>query len=630
MIYPHEIGYSVDAMAEFIDKMRGAAPFGKVAWNEQVWDVSDVLTRAGKRRHIATRSALCFVQHRTPGVLPVGFSAEFDEFAKATICAQHLRGSQVAGVHRVTLRALRYLHDALAARDTMNPRGLELRDFKFAESSILNREKASSAYRAGQRLEEISKIIDVNRLTPIEIRYRSAIPRSTRTAERSKMPASDILEALGDISSGSLADRASDLILMRVVDLLVASGLRVGEVLTLPLDPIVNDAEGFGLRYWPEKGAETRIKRFASAQRELVERAVNDLTSVCAAARDLARWYGTNPLEVPLPIGVASRVRPSDIVEIGLAKDGNAWLRTHGVHLGSDGSCSRRDVETALVRMRDDRPLVRTGDGRTQHLGDSLIVIFLNEMHATRPTNRFVPDTLKLGALADFLGARTSFGKESIFDRYQRYDARGAAFQITTHQFRHWLHTIAARGGLSEVELARWMGRRRIADNRAYDHRTHEERVEEARELIRAGRATGAVATAYRSLPPADGESFLQAQINAVLTTPYGMCVHDYGQAPCERHFSCAGCAELVRTTGDERERAAIRKSLDETRVSLASAASEVSDGSYGASNWMAYQQRLEIDLIALLAVDDESDVVSGLKIRPRPNGHGAVPHEHV
>jgi len=191
---------------------------------------------------------------------------------------------------------------------------------------------------------------------------------------------------------------------------------------------------------------------------------------------------------------------------------------------------------------------------------------------------------------------------------------------MTTHQFRHWLHTLAKRGGLSEVELARWMGRNRIADNRAYDHRTQEERVEEARELLRSGQATGPLAEAYWSLPPVESEAFLNAQVGSALNTPYGMCVHDYGQGPCERHFSCAGCGELLRRKGDPEERAALNEMLDRTRKSLEEARAEESDGAVGSGNWVTRHERLEIDLITLLAVDENEQFADGESVQVWPD----------
>lgn len=616
-----------DPLRAFIAKMREATPFGDLSWDEPMWDVTDVLTRSGKRLHISTRNRFWFVEHqesrgdeRLPFILP------FADFAKAILCARHIRGSQVAGAHMVSLRALRYLYAATKRAGTVNPRNLTHGHFRAAESAALEREKISSAYRIGQRLEEIAALIDQHGITPIKIEYRSSIPKSSVESISSKMPSQKALDALAHVSGADQYENSVDLILIRIVDLLVATGMRVGEVLTLPESPIVRKKGEIGLRYWPEKGGEARIRPLASVHRELVERAVVDLNKACAKARRLAKKIEKDVGYTRLPPDVPEIMKTSDIEALGLDGNGLQWLHTHGVRFVKRGkfvTVAKADVEAAVSRMYDKRPVVRSGDGSSQTLGQSLLVMFKNESHAGRCANRFVPVSVTLMMLANFLGSHDSLGGYSVFKRRNLRDNNGKLLRITTHQFRHWLSTIAKRGGLSEVELARWMGRKRIADNRAYDHRTMQERTEEARALIRSGRANGPIADMYASLPPVEAEDFLTAQVNGTLTTPYGLCVHDYGQGPCERHFNCAGCSELLRRKGDVDERAALGAWLDRTRTSLKSAQSEATDGAYSAGNWVKYNERLEIDLITMLAVDDDESKQDGEFVKVWPDGHG-------
>jgi hypothetical protein len=98
------------------------------------------------------------------------------------------------------------------------------------------------------------------------------------------------------------------------------------------------------------------------------------------------------------------------------------------------------------------------------------------------------------------------------------------------------------------------------------------------------------------------------------------MCAHDYGQGPCERHFACAGCGELLRRKGDVEERAAITASLDRTRQSLEAAKEDRDAGAYGAPQWVARHERLEIDLITMLAVDDNATIQDGDLVRVFPD----------
>ena len=609
-------------LASFVVRMREAAPFGAVDWGAQMWDLTGRLTRAGKRLHVATRDVLWFSKLQVSKDDPrAPFRPFFDGFAKAVICNRHLRGSQTVGAHRVSLRALRYIEAVMRREGFEDITRLEGRHFHDAEAMASEREEASSAYRVAQRLEEIGKIIDQNGIGNIRIQYVSGMRKSSVAAIATKMPASASLEALGDVSaSKELYNDKRDLILMRAVDILAGTGFRIGEALSLPENPIVDMPDGIGLRYWPEKGSEVRVKQISSTHRELIERAVTDLTVACAEARAVALWCEEHPGRAPLPDDLPAVLSTRDIEKAGLAANAVQWLKHNAVPTFVEGRIwmvRRADLEKALISLRDDRPLLTTGSGRTQSLGHSLFVIFKNELHAGRATNRFVVTAVSQGQIADFLGARDRFYDDgvrvgSIFKRRDMRDREGKYHRLTTHQFRHWLSTIAKRGGLSEVELARWMGRKRIADNRAYDHRAQEERAEEARSLIRSGRAAGAIADVYRSLPPADAEEFLAAQVGSALTTPYGMCLHDYGQGPCERHFSCAGCGELLRRKGDPDEHTALTSMLQRTRKSLAAANAENASGTIGVSNWVAHNERLVIDLVTMLEVDENGEIADG------------------
>jgi integrase len=612
----------------FVEKMREAAPFGPIPWADWMWDLTGKLTRAGKRLHVATRDRLWFIEYRASrSDSAVPFNPAFDDFAKAIICARHLRGAQVAGAHAVSIRALRYIHAALAEDGTPNPCRLERRHLYLAESAARGKEKPSSAYRVGQRIEEIASLVDQHGIAHVRLEHRSTIPKNAAGALDEKMPSAEILKALGDISSSAKVRISKRYwIPMRIVDILVAAGFRIGEGVTLPVDPIVVQGDGIGLRYWPEKGGKIRVKQISTVHRELVERAVSELDEACAEAREVARRCEEHPEREVLPKDLPAILSCQDIEALGLAADGAAWLRTHKVPVFIENRramCRRVDVEKALRFLRGERPPLKTGDGREQQLSESLIVLFRNELHRDRATNRFVPTWIRWGQIADFLGARDDgeSGDESssVFSHFNVLDSTGAPFKITSHQFRHWLSTIAKRGGLTDAEMARWMGRKRMADNSAYDHRTRQERAEEARDLIRKGQAAGPVADTYESLPPVEAEEFLQVQVATALSTPYGTCLHDYGQGPCVRHFSCAGCSELMRKKGDVAERKALSTMLKRTETNLEMAGAEHADGTYGASNWVAYNKRLVVDLTTLLAVDGDPLHKDGELVRVWP-----------
>jgi hypothetical protein len=61
---------------------------------------------------------------------------------------------------------------------------------------------------------------------------------------------------------------------------------------------------------------------------------------------------------------------------------------------------------------------------------------------------------------------------KSIFEKFGYKDANGMPLRITTHQFRHYLNTVAQMGGLSQLDIAKWSGRANVAQNAVYDHQS--------------------------------------------------------------------------------------------------------------------------------------------------------------
>lgn len=62
---------------------------------------------------------------------------------------------------------------------------------------------------------------------------------------------------------------------------------------------------------------------------------------------------------------------------------------------------------------------------------------------------------------------------ENIFER--NGVAEQKKYNLRTHQIRHLINTLAKRGGLSDVDIAKWSGRTHVKQNRVYDHMTNDE-----------------------------------------------------------------------------------------------------------------------------------------------------------
>ncbi len=124
---------------------------------------------------------------------------------------------------------------------------------------------------------------------------------------------------------------------------------------------------------------------------------------------------------------------------------------------------SRRDIAAAI---RLDAPVIPTDS--PLRLEEHLFLIPQNFTHPGRaaiPGSRPLPHRRHV---AGFIAGKE--GAPSVFERFGMVEADGTVIRMNTHQFRHWLNTLAQAGGMSQLEIARWSGRKDVRQNAAYDH----------------------------------------------------------------------------------------------------------------------------------------------------------------
>jgi hypothetical protein len=209
--------------------------------------------------------------------------------------------------------------------------------------------------------------------------------------------------------------------------------------------------------------------------------------------------------------------------------------------------------------------------------------------------------------LRGLLGGRR---KNTVFSRRGITQRDGSPMRIRTHAFRHWLNTLADQGGLSDVELARWMGRRNIQQNQAYKHGTVEQRVAWAQEMLVAGKLHGVTASVYHGIEdPVEKQTFLQTFVGVAHFTPYGVCTHEFALTPCPYHLNClSGCSDYLRTQGDEEERHNLIELRDFTASELSKAEHASLGDVGGAGNWADFNRRTLAGIEAALAVDEKEN----------------------
>ena len=184
----------------------------------------------------------------------------------------------------------------------------------------LNHYNNSQGYDFCSYLKGFSSTVDKFKLTQklllfeipeAKIKRHSNTPRRFRDEELTEKELSkEALLAYGQITNAPANDNEE--VLLRTIDLLVATGMRGNEVLRLPVDCLIhrtakdhsgkilldqngNEIVTYGIKYFPEKGADTRVHWLAPVDTPFALRAINKLKELCQPQRELAKFQYDNP-----------------------------------------------------------------------------------------------------------------------------------------------------------------------------------------------------------------------------------------------------------------------------------------------------------------------------------------------
>lgn len=611
---------------------KASLPFAGVRWSDAVWDVS-ASYRHRMRAYKACWPALrlLFTQHRgAAGVAAPPLDRPFADIVKALVCLRHQQRGQSSTSHMVFIRATRYVFAELKEA------GLELPDLRSdhldrAAARLFAREMASSAYKAVGHMEEFADAIDRNGLCRVRLDWRcrhKVRPRSmidgptdgflddVSTSDR--LPTEEAMRAIGGLyqmipCGASPGDPLSaDRILILVTCIMVCTGLRIGEALTLPEQPISVARDGSrSMRYARLKGGADDIavewghKTLLSATEELVQDVVAELRTATDGPRGVARrYYETGVLLSDVVLG-----DELDSISIRAA----LGLQGRGV----PQFLQRRQIPYEVVdrRLRVKRDALLAGiagdhwsaaiipgrAGQALALYEALCVVYRNQMHrGTRSTLCYAAQPITDQNVREFLTGRT--GCASVFDRYGTVGEDGQRLHVRSHGLRHFLNHLLDEGGAPDLVQTKWFGRKQAADTKAYQHLTYAQRSAQVAQEVMGGRMQGHLAEQIKALPAERMRTFLAARIHAIHDVGPGMCIHDFQLSPCERHLQCtASCEDFLWISGDEARRDELMRQAAVAHLSLRTAADRGNDA-YTRSDWYRHLKHRYMQLMRQLA----------------------------
>ena len=624
----------------FIDVCRSRLTvFGAdLNFDSNIWDVTAAL--ALKR---TSRCSFVFSTSKTANDrYGTAMSEPFLSFAKAYMRYQHAHRPTKSYGHR--LAALRFLEAALSETGGLaNPALVTPQTLNRASQLCVQKYTEAAAHRVCGQLEQISNFMISNRLVATLSRWRNPTARPKDTVRvgvefdrhrEKKLPSAAALSAVASIFQ--MATTPGDILTTSIVAILCAAPSRISEVLYLrdncEVTQIVPSTgkEAYGLRWYPAKGAPPMIKWVIPAMADVVRDAVAKIRDITAPAREIAKWYEANSEEIYLPPGLRhlrecewiTLEEASEIVFLDPVAPGTfrAWCDRNGVARSKGRAKEPRfsltDIQAAVLSsLPRNFPWAHKSTGLK--FSEALFVVQPNFMNTGKATLRGKIGIATYAEVSKRLSGRDNRGTSSIFERHGFSEENGNVIRITTHQFRHYLNTLAQAGGLSQLDIAKWSGRKDIRQNRAYDHLSDRDVVAMVRTAVGdPERAVGPLAR-VDSTTLIRRDEFARLKVPTAHTTEFGFCIHDFSMLPCQLHRDCLNCTEQVCIKGDEVRERNIRRLRDETRQLLAEAVAAESDKYHGASRWVEHQRRTLARLEELCTIFDDPNIPRGTVIQP-------------
>lgn len=514
------------------------------------------------------------------------------------------------------------------------------------EAARLSKEhySAGAAYHVGRELERLGEFVTDNKLIPNSVQgWRSPIKRQNdknktgKAAKRDreeKLPDEIALNALAEVFANDPEDDR-DVFTTSVFAMLMSAPSRISEVLALPVDCEVrekdrNGVERYGWRFFSGKGFEGDIKWIPTEMQEVAQIAVSRARNLSYSARSLAAWIEEYPKQfyrhsncpdVGDDVGL-TMVQACQA--LGLSSETRKQCRTSLTNRGLEAEDGVHTLDSlwghVLKRLPKEFPWFDKEKGIKYQ--NALFALNKNQFHGSKgclPVELWKPTSTYFN---HDLSPRESLGTgahQSIFDRYGFKASDGSRLKLNSHQARHLLNTIAQRGGLSNLEIAKWSGRADVKQNRTYNHMSEYELVGMA-ERIDASKTLFGPTGEIPENAPVTTQEFNTLEHGAAHVTEYGFCVHDYTMSPCEKYRDCLNCVEHVCIKGDSAKLERIKNQLEKSERLFELAQSAIENGDCGADRWYEYHEKTVKRLHDLVGILDSPDVEDASQVKLRGN----------
>lgn len=639
-----------------------------INWSDSKWEVSEWLPHRGQDHSILFKT-IRKITKTVPDQYFLPIEEElpflFSEFSKAVIVNIVRRRNIGYMSARNYVIACRRIHVICNMKNDYSPENITLNHC----NELMNFLKGcgyseTNLYDSSKAVKVIVDILNKNSITskPIKFiytkksphRYHDYTPLSSSENDTvrkgKKLPSKEAFMAYAECTNNPINNYEE--ILLRTIDLLIATGQRANEVAYLPYDCWVvkekvdengqqlKDVNGkvlvdYGLRYYAVKPFQTRVHWLAEQDVDLAKRSIERLKELTLPFREIVKFHENNP-------GRLWDLDPESLISDDELLEYFGFNNVNNLHLNFD----RKGIKAYLVKENTNRPYFQSGNRLKRYTKQyiykvseiekcfaknhkdfiinaisSTSKLMISDILSIRPEGAFrfkrKANTIKvdigvtkLSEINRALGSYSNF--ESTFDRRGLKELDGGKIILKSHDFRHWRNTLYEKGGMSNVQQALAMGRKDLAQNVVYQHTNEKERTNLQRDFIEHNSIAnkveflhdgiknkaivGDLTDTYHSLLKNkeydNAEMFLKTQASAMHITPYGACTHDFSQHPCKKHLACWDNCSHLHLTGAKEERENLEDILNSSKKSLDQMRKE-SDIIFGKDKWIEKTESL-------------------------------------
>lgn len=642
--YPADRVQSFIALARTIDVL-----IPPDAWPEDLWQVGASFVTKGQNRDsrvlaFFNRDSTLTNKQKIVGGEPLADGIR--EFAKAYIRYQHSSSPVAFENTAKRLDALQFIEAAFRSLGIAPViENLNVVVLNTAVAMAKDGVGAGRHYQFAIHIQQVYRFCMERKFLNAPFQWKhgmtkpkdktEALGREAKEWREKKLPSPEAYRALAHIYR--YAETFVDRLYSAISAIFVSIPIRVHEVLQLRVDCEVFEkvknpdtgemVDAYGIRVFPGKGNPPQIKWVPTQMASVVKEAIARIREMCADARSVAAWYEANPGQLWLPADL-ERFRAFDWLKldvmprlVGRERNGAIayWVRQQHVEWrsGSVNTSNMKEVRISSLaaRLLQNLPTdFPNFNGKDQKYSHTLILLLFNQAHANKATYPALVEQVTVQSYDQWLSGHEGGRKPSVFERWGFKERDGSPIRISSHGFRHWLNTVAQLKGMSDLDIGKWSGRK-VEQNKAYNHVSSDEFLDQVRAALDDGKGTGPMFEAAKVTgikPPVDHREFLDAQIGSALITELGICVHDYSLLPCQTHGDCLDCSENVFIKGDlkHKERVDTRLALNEKQ--LADALLAMGDDFYGADRWVQAHWKSVEKLRGILLIHDDPDIQDG------------------